>query len=98
MFSTSATGRWLLVGFEEVVHALLYLCHLFLAPSLALKGVDFGSNADFSGQHSSDFSSNPSRGPADPRVHENMTVLGRGCTRFEVMEERLLRPEDLYRP
>ena len=95
MVSTSSTGRWLLVGFEKVVDALLDLRHLFLPPSLALKGVDFGCDADLSSEHPSDFASDPSWGAADPGVHEDVTVLGRRCSGLEMVEEGLLCAENL---
>ena len=80
---------------KERFNALFNLGHLCFAPGLALKSVNLRSDADFSSQHASDFTSDPTRRTADPRVHEDMTVLWRRCTGLEVVEERLLRPEDL---
>tara|TARA_S200000501_G_scaffold365477_1_gene398974 strand:- start:8 stop:454 length:447 start_codon:yes stop_codon:yes gene_type:complete len=91
----SAPWRWLFVGLSNGLNALLHLDDVILGPSRSLKGINLGSDADFSSHHTSDFPSHPARGAADPRVHEDMTVFGRGRAGFQVVEKGLFSPKDL---
>ena len=69
--------------------------HFFLAPRLTLEGIDFGGNACSGCYGSSNLPSYPSRGARNPRVHENMTVLWRRCSCFEVIEKCLFSTKHL---
>ena len=87
-----------LLASREGLNALFDLDDLFLGPSFSLKGVNLGCDADFSSQHTSDFSTHPAWRATDPRVHEDMTVFGRRCAGLEMVEEGLLSPKNLNRP
>jgi hypothetical protein len=57
----SAPWRWLFVGLSNGLNAFLHLDDIVLGPSRSLKGVNLGSDADFSSEHTSDFPSHPAR-------------------------------------
>jgi hypothetical protein len=96
---TSSAARWrLLVGLFDGFNTRFDNGDVLFVPWRTLKGIQLGGNADFPSEHSSDFTPNPPRGTTDPRVHENMAVLGGRCPCFEMVKEGFLGAQNLDRP